>query len=102
MCPPPTVCSRPCRWSRVGLALAPCLLVLLATVCVYSMQLLLQCKHALSRRGSTARTFGDIGEEVWGARGRRLIDFNVCVVQLGVCVSAVAVLHPRKKGYVRI
>lgn len=47
------------------------------------MDLLLYCKHAVAP--TTRMSFGDVGCEILGPKGKRLIDVFLVGTQLGIC-----------------
>lgn len=54
-----------------------------AAVCTYNMDLLLRCKRAVGP--TTPLSFGDVGREILGPKGKVLIDVFLVGMQLGIC-----------------
>jgi hypothetical protein len=54
-----------------------------ALVSVYNMDLLLRCKKLVSPRAPMS--FGDVGHEILGPKGKLLIDVFLVGTQLGIC-----------------
>ena len=69
--------------SRAGLGMAPLVLLVLQSCCVYNMHLLVTLKQRAPHKG--ARSYGDLGNFVFGPRGRVLVNTFVSIQQLGIC-----------------
>ena len=70
--------------SRAGLGLAPVLLLILQSCCMYNMHLLVQLKQH-GARSAGSKSYSDLGHLAFGPRGRALTDIFVSVQQLGIC-----------------
>ncbi|KAF4322663.1 hypothetical protein JM18_003275, partial [Phytophthora kernoviae] len=79
----PGAMSLPNGFSKTGIYAGPVLFVIVALVSVYNMDLLLRCKHIVSPR--TPMSFGDVGKEILGPKGKLLIDVFLVGTQLGIC-----------------
>ncbi|KAL4100188.1 hypothetical protein PRIC1_007983 [Phytophthora ramorum] len=79
----PGAMSLPSGFSKTGVYAGPVLFVIVALVSVYNMDLLLRCKHLVSPRGPMS--FGDVGREILGPKGKLLIDVFLVGTQLGIC-----------------
>ncbi|RLN51132.1 hypothetical protein BBJ29_005616, partial [Phytophthora kernoviae] len=75
--------SLPNGFSKTGIYAGPVLFVIVALVSVYNMDLLLRCKHIVSPR--TPMSFGDVGKEILGPKGKLFIDVFLVGTQLGIC-----------------
>ena len=85
------ILSLPFAFKLAGYVLSPVLLVCIATICVYCMHTIVSCKKTLvdanilvPRPGGVV-TYGDVASAVFGSKGGRLIDFFLCLTQLGIC-----------------
>ncbi|TYZ62105.1 hypothetical protein PybrP1_000917 [[Pythium] brassicae (nom. inval.)] len=79
----PGAMSLPNGFSQAGIYAAPVLFVVVALVCTYNMDLLLRCKRAVGP--TTPMSFGDVGREILGPKGKLLIDVFLVGMQLGIC-----------------
>lgn len=79
----PGAMSLPSGFSKTGLYAGPALFVAVALVSVYNMELLLRCKQLVSPRAPMS--FGDVGREILGPKGKLLIDVFLVGTQLGIC-----------------
>ncbi|KAE8909392.1 hypothetical protein PF005_g24867 [Phytophthora fragariae] len=79
----PGAMSLPNGFSKTGVYAGPALFVVVALVSVYNMELLLRCKHRVSPRAPMS--FGDVGREILGPKGKLLIDVFLVGTQLGIC-----------------
>ena len=71
--------------SRAGLALGPALLLGLQACCVYNMHLMVRLKQHMAREAPGRRSYGDLGEFVFGPKGSVAVETLVTIQQLGVC-----------------
>ncbi|KAF1795570.1 P-loop containing nucleoside triphosphate hydrolase [Phytophthora cactorum] len=67
----------------MSLPTGPVLFVIVALVSVYNMDLLLRCKQLVSPKAPMS--FGDVGREILGPKGKLLIDVFLVGTQLGIC-----------------
>ncbi|EGZ22032.1 hypothetical protein PHYSODRAFT_488347 [Phytophthora sojae] len=79
----PGAMSLPNGFSKTGVYAGPVLFVVVALVSVYNMELLLRCKHLVSPRAPMS--FGDVGREILGPKGKMFIDVFLVGTQLGIC-----------------
>ncbi|GAB9467670.1 hypothetical protein Gpo141_00005007 [Globisporangium polare] len=79
----PGAMSLPNGFSQTGIYAAPVMFVIVALVSVYNMDLLLYCKRAVAP--TTRMSFGDVGREILGPKGKLLIDVFLVGTQLGIC-----------------
>ncbi|OWZ18423.1 Amino Acid/Auxin Permease [Phytophthora megakarya] len=68
----PGAMSLPNGFSKTGIYAGPVLFVIVALVSVYNMDLLLRCKQLVSPKAPMS--FGDVGREILGPKGKLLID----------------------------
>ncbi|KAG7379200.1 hypothetical protein PHYPSEUDO_008897 [Phytophthora pseudosyringae] len=79
----PGAMSLPSGFSKTGIYAGPALFVLVALASVYNMDLLLHCKQLVSPKAPMS--FGDVGREILGPKGKLLIDVFLVGTQLGIC-----------------
>ncbi|KAF1335939.1 Amino acid/auxin permease, partial [Globisporangium splendens] len=79
----PGAMSLPYGFSRTGIYAAPIYFVFVALVSVYNMDLLLYCKKMVGP--NMPMSFGDVGREILGPKGKLLIDVFLVGTQLGIC-----------------
>ncbi|KAG6961104.1 hypothetical protein JG688_00009276 [Phytophthora aleatoria] len=79
----PGAMSLPNGFSKTGIYAGPVLFVIVALVSVYNMDLLLRCKQLVSPKAPMS--FGDVGREILGPKGKLLIDVFLVGTQLGIC-----------------
>ncbi|KAG2760344.1 hypothetical protein PC129_g12829 [Phytophthora cactorum] len=79
----PGAMSLPNGFSKTGIYAGPVLFVIVALVSVYNMALLLRCKQLVSPKAPMS--FGDVGREILGPKGKLLIDVFLVGTQLGIC-----------------
>ncbi|KAF4041917.1 Transmembrane amino acid transporter protein [Phytophthora infestans] len=79
----PGAMSLPNGFSKTGIYAGPVLFVIVALVSVYNMDLLLRCKQLVSPKAPMS--FGDVGREILGPRGKLLINVFLVGTQLGIC-----------------
>lgn len=69
--------------SKVSTGTAVVVMMALQGCCVYNMQLLTSLKQHFEGRG--VKTYGDLGQQVFGKPGRYLIELCTVLQQLGIC-----------------
>jgi proton-coupled amino acid transporter len=81
------VLGLPYVFKTSGWAVAVTTVTLAASLTYYCMLLLVMCKDKALAKGMRCYTYGDLGQEAYGAAGRQLVDVLICISQIGCCIA---------------
>ena len=82
----PGMLSLPYAFSKLGQVASPIIFLLVALLTVYNIDLLLQCKFTLRKQEAVGiGSFGEIAGHAVGPRGKRTIEFFLCLAQFCIC-----------------
>lgn len=89
------VLGLPNAWKLSGVLGALVSMLVLSVISLHCLNLLVESKETLLKRGERVFTFGDVTTKAFGRMGRFggiMVDIILCFCQLGVCTSYIAFL----------
>lgn len=91
----PGMLALPVHFAKVGTVPGMTVMAVVASQGVYGMRILVSVQQQVAdttNRQAQSLSFEDLGEEVFGTVGRRLVQACICSLQLGVCAVFISLL----------